>query len=884
MKPRLLASLLLAALSLPAQAASTTFTYQGELKQSGALPTAKFDFRFSLYDAAGTQVSQAALVKDDVDVVDGRFTVDLDFGTVFAVNSAPLLLQIEVAPGAGGAFAALTPRQAITPAPFAMRADVADGAVSVPWAGVAGKPADFADNVDNGITQITTPQTGGLAGGPITTSGPLSIAPLGVASGMIADNAVTAGKLQDGSVTTDKLLDGAVKLAKIDPESVQARVTGTCNAGEFMQGVGKNGGVTCTAAAAATVADGSITSAKILDGTIAAVDIGNNAVGAAALATDAVTSGKILNGAVGAAKVNPSEVQLRQTNACGAGTFMRGLAQTGIPDCQLFSSESIINIITSGGLTGGPISGNGTISIANDGVTVQKIMDGAVITAKVQDKAITNAKIDDGAITLSKIADGAVTSAKLSGSSVTTAAIADAQVTDLKLAPGAVTSAKILDGTIASADLAANAVTAPAIATDAVTNAKIADGAVSGAKVASASVQLRVFGSCPTGKVLTAILESGNVVCEAAAGTYASSSVDDPATGTAGRSPSISLFGGKVAIGHTFENGASITARITTCSDTSCVPSATINAASPISSGGAIDALAAVAHDSSGIPRVAYFSNGAIWLARCADAACGSIAQNQPIRSPLLTPPTGMAIAMNGNNPVVAFRNPIAANPVIEVAACDDPSCASELFGTFSVTSLAGEIALRLRDTGNPVIAYRDNPGNEVEVASCSNPNCSVAPSVNAVGTGGVAFSGAGFDLGMVLRPNETPLISSLNSNGQLIVMSCVDTTCQTKTANIITAGAAGTYGGGTAIALGVDGLPAIAVGTQAGNITLARCVTAQCVPASGVSTITADSQNVTSIDGVAMAIAPDGAPVIAYGDGQNDRLRVVKCSNRSCS
>src|SRR5204862_1152694 len=82
----------LAALSLvvgPSRSSAQTppgtgFTYQGRLTASGAPAAGTYDFQFILYDAAvgGSQVGPIVL-KDDVTVAGGLFTVLLDFGATF---------------------------------------------------------------------------------------------------------------------------------------------------------------------------------------------------------------------------------------------------------------------------------------------------------------------------------------------------------------------------------------------------------------------------------------------------------------------------------------------------------------------------------------------------------------------------------------------------------------------------------------------------------------------------------------------------------------------------------------------------------------------------------------------------------------------------------
>lgn len=109
----------LCATTLAQSSLGTSFTYQGRLLDGGNAPTGQYDLNFRLFDAAtgGTELASANF-RDNVQVVNGLFTVSLDFGNVFKGDRR--FLQIEVRPGSStGAFTPLTPRQELTGAPYA---------------------------------------------------------------------------------------------------------------------------------------------------------------------------------------------------------------------------------------------------------------------------------------------------------------------------------------------------------------------------------------------------------------------------------------------------------------------------------------------------------------------------------------------------------------------------------------------------------------------------------------------------------------------------------------------------------------------------------------------------------------------------------------------
>jgi hypothetical protein len=177
----------------------TAFTYQGRLSDAGSPADGAFDFRFILYDAAvgGSQVGPI-VSRDDVVVTGGLFTVSLDFGSSF--GGSRRWLDLSVRPGAStGTYTPIAPRHELTSTPSALFS------AETPWTGVADKPAGFADGIDDDVVgglacgggevakwngtlwacandlvnagTVTSVGAGaGLSGGPITSSGTLSVA------------------------------------------------------------------------------------------------------------------------------------------------------------------------------------------------------------------------------------------------------------------------------------------------------------------------------------------------------------------------------------------------------------------------------------------------------------------------------------------------------------------------------------------------------------------------------------------------------------------------------------------------------------------------------------------------------------------------------------
>ncbi len=297
--------------SLSAIPLGTEFTYQGELKDSAGNPhNGTFDFQFEAFDlsVANTGVSLGFFVADDVEVVDGIFTTQIDFdGGAFFGDK--VWLEISVRDGAStGGYTQLLPRQQVTATPFASH-------------------ASFAENI--GLNSVSTTE--------------------------IINNTIDTVDLSNSSITSAKIADGTIATNDINSSQIQRRISASCAAGEFMQSVNQDGTPVCVAEIGGIT---TVTTTEIVDGTIQAVDIDNsqiqqrvntvcsggrvvksiNSSGVAGCvfptpSDNSVTSAKVIDGSIVAVDVDTSQIQKRINGSCTFPEYLTSVTQAGDVVC-----------------------------------------------------------------------------------------------------------------------------------------------------------------------------------------------------------------------------------------------------------------------------------------------------------------------------------------------------------------------------------------------------------------------------------------------------------------------------------------------------------------------------------------------------------------------
>jgi len=305
-----------------------------------------------------------------------------------------------------------------------------------------------------------------------------------------------------------------------------------------------------------------------------------------------------------------------------------------------------------------------------------------------------------------------------------------------------------------------------------------------------------------------------------------------------------------------------------------------------------VGADTSIAIGSDNFPVISYndLTNGDLKLVHCKNVLCSGVGVG--FDTPVTLDSEGgvgqfTSIVIGSDNfPVISYRD--LTNTALKLVHCTNTSCSS--FNT-PVTLDSGGVgtytSITIGSDNFPVISYNDLTNGDLKLVHCKNVSCSGGVGVGFDTPVTLDSGGVGLFTSIAIGSDNFPVISyNDETNGDLKLVHCTNTSCSSFNAPVTldSADIVGTY---TSIAIGSDNFPVISYNDLTNSdLKLVHCKNVSCTGGVGVgfdTPVTLDSEGGVG-QYTSIAIDSDNFPVISYRDETNTALKLVHCTNVSCS
>lgn len=492
-------------------------------------------------------------------------------------------------------------------------------------------------------------------------------------------------------------------------------------------------------------------------------------------------------------QVRPAPEAIRASNASAAPWSGLTGVPNGLADGIDNDSGGTVSAVTAGaGLSGGTITGSGTLSIAPGGVT--------------------NAMVASGAIGAAQIAPGAIGSTQINSAQV------QARIS------GSCALGEYFRGVSANGTVACEPV--PGVPRSTLVDEAGDVGRQAAIAIGLDGLPVIAYLELPSRNIKVA--KCGNAACT---GNSVVTVVDS--SGTAGTSDTAPLRIAITADGHpliAWHDATNLDLKATKCGNPACTGMSTTTTVDGV--GTNVGAFPALAIGGDGLPLIAYQGatgsvNTTLKLARCANASCTGTATLTTVDTTgnatgryigIAVPPDGL--------PVIAYA---ATQNGGKVAKCANGLCS---LGT-QITLVPGlnpaadePVSIAIGQGGQVLMASSGGPSyftREAQVTACFNVSCT-----SLYTTVSVVPGVSGQDVAILVGFDGVPMVV-FGPGGTLRVAACNDTTCGSGSmATVATEASTGNVS--PAAAIGADGLPVIAMyDSTATGLRVVKCGTRTC-------------------------------------------------------
>jgi hypothetical protein len=223
------------------------------------------------------------------------------------------------------------------------------------------------------------------------------------------------------------------------------------------------------------------------------------------------------------------------------------------------------------------------------------------------------------------------------------------------------------------------------------------------------------------------------------------------------------------------------------------------------------------------------------------------------------------------------------------VVKCGNAACSSANVITTlddqSPQDVSTYSSITIGSDGLPIVSYFNSSLGTLKLVKCGNAACSAGNQTSTL-SGADTVVNSGQNTAIKVGGDGLPIVSyntSTSLNFTLKTVKCGNLACTSGNAVSTVDDPANAVGDYNAMVIGTDGFPLIAYrDITALALKVVKCGNATCTSGNTITTVD-DSSNSLGVD-IAIALAPNGRPVIVHRDLTESQIVMIQCGNSACS
>lgn len=278
--------------------------------------------------------------------------------------------------------------------------------------------------------------------------------------------------------------------------------------------------------------------------------------------------------------------------------------------------------------------------------------------------------------------------------------------------------------------------------------------------------------------------------------------------------------------------------------------------------------------------RIVSFTRSGIKYTQCTNAPCSTSISNIIEAASSLTVKADIKISPTDGFPRIGYYTSNGITSQLKYVTCTDDACSTPTIKVVDTPSMNSNLSMAIGTDGNARFLYNNNTTNTVRFARCTNSTCDSNISTPVITT--IETTSSSIQMNLLLGNDQFGRIAYNSGSGAIKYVQCSNNDCSSPVLQSIIA-----VGNGAQVSftLASDDTGRIVHTTSPGALNYITCTNSACSASSSIQIHPATSfVSQQTYSGLSLERGTDGLPRVIYTDTTQGNIKMITCTNNTCS